>query len=70
MADVKQEEISLPETETAKKIVGETMDNEQKKDDDGFDQEISKQVADCIVSFIRWSVCTVVMRTVVDESLL
>lgn len=53
MADVKQEEISLPETETAKKIVGETMDNEQKKDDDGFDQEISKQVADCIVSFIR-----------------
>uniref|UniRef100_A0A915BII9 Clustered mitochondria protein homolog n=3 Tax=Parascaris univalens TaxID=6257 RepID=A0A915BII9_PARUN len=44
VADVKQEEISLPETETAKKIVGETMDNEQKKDDDGLDQEISKQI--------------------------
>ncbi|KHN83700.1 Clustered mitochondria -like protein [Toxocara canis] len=44
VADVRQEEMSLPETEAAKKIVGETMENEEKKEEDGFDQEISKQI--------------------------
>lgn len=36
--------MTLPETETAKKIVEETIDGEEGKDDDGIDKEIAEQV--------------------------
>ena len=50
VANVKQEE-DLPEAEAAKKIVCKVIDGEEKKEEDGIDQEISSQVSDVFIFY-------------------
>lgn len=48
---MKVDEMPLPETEAARKIVEETIESDEKKDEESFDREISEQVSKLSVMF-------------------